>query len=90
MRRAFSLVMRKCEKMASLIKSVAVVGFWSRSWCLLRRRNKRVPGQGNGRKHRDQKANATAPTAAKADEKAYYAALKNLPNKPYDPWSGTR
>jgi hypothetical protein len=48
MRRAFSLVMRKCEKMASLIKSVAVVGFWSRSWCLLRRRNKRVPGKATG------------------------------------------
>jgi len=48
MRRAFSLVMRKCEKMASLIKSVAVVGFWSRSWCLLRRRNKWVPGQAMG------------------------------------------
>ena len=47
-------------------------------------------GPGNGRKHHDQKANAAAPTAAKADEKAYNAALKNLPNKPYDPWSRTR
>lgn len=26
----------------------------------------------------------------KANEKAYNAALQNLPNKPYDPWHGVR
>ena len=47
-------------------------------------------GPGGGRKHREQKTNTAAPTAPKADEKAYNAAIKSLPNKPYDPWSGTR
>jgi hypothetical protein len=28
------------------------------------------------------------PPKAKADDKAYTSALKNLPNKPYDPWHG--
>jgi hypothetical protein len=47
-------------------------------------------GPGGGRKHHEQKTDAAASTAPKADEKAYNAALKSLPNKPYDPWSGTR
>jgi hypothetical protein len=47
-------------------------------------------GSGSGRKHHEQKTNTVAPTAPKADEKAYNAALKSLPNKPYDPWAGTR
>ena len=47
-------------------------------------------GPGGGRKHQEQKTDAAASTAPKADEKAYNAALKSLPNKPYDPWSGTR
>jgi hypothetical protein len=47
-------------------------------------------GSGSGRKHHEQKTNTTAPTTPKADEKAYNAALKSLPNKPYDPWAGTR
>jgi hypothetical protein len=47
-------------------------------------------GQGGGRKHHEQKTDAAASTAPKADEKAYNAALKSLPNKAYDPWSGTR
>jgi hypothetical protein len=47
-------------------------------------------GQGSGRKHQDKKDDATKPTAQKADEKAYSAALKSIPNKPYDPWSGAR
>jgi hypothetical protein len=29
-------------------------------------------------------------TAPKANDKAYNAALKNLPNKQYDPWRGVR
>jgi hypothetical protein len=47
-------------------------------------------GAGGGRKHHEQKTDADASTAPKADEKVYNAAIKNLPNKPYDPWSGTR
>jgi hypothetical protein len=46
------------------------------------------PGAGNGKKRHQQKSDATA--APKADDKAYNAALKSLPNKPYDPWAGTR
>jgi hypothetical protein len=47
-------------------------------------------GSGGGRKHREQKTDAAASTAVKADDKAYNATLKSLPNKPFDPWSGTR
>jgi hypothetical protein len=43
-----------------------------------------------GRKHHEQKTDSAASTTLKADEKAYNGALKSLPNKPYDPWSGTR
>jgi hypothetical protein len=46
--------------------------------------------QGSGRKHQQNKAAAAKPTAPKANEKAYNAALKSIPNKPYDPWSGAR
>jgi hypothetical protein len=28
--------------------------------------------------------------AAKANEKAYNSTLKNMPDKPYDPWRGVR
>jgi len=76
--------------MARLIKSFAIVGFLVAFMVSVASAQQTGAGQGNGRKHHDQKANAAAPTAAKADEKAYNAALKNLPNKPYDPWSGTR
>jgi hypothetical protein len=47
-------------------------------------------GPGGGRKHHEQKTDSAASTTLKADEKAYNGALKSLPNKPYDPWSGTR
>jgi hypothetical protein len=47
-------------------------------------------GSGGGRKHHQQKSDTAASTAVKADDKAYSAALKSLPNKPYDPWAGTR
>jgi hypothetical protein len=46
-------------------------------------------GQGGGRKHHEQKVDAMS-KSPKADDKAYNAALKSLPNKPYDPWLGTR
>jgi hypothetical protein len=45
-------------------------------------------GAGGGKKHHQQKSDTAA--APKADEKAYNTALKSLPNKPYDPWAGTR
>jgi opacity protein-like surface antigen len=42
-----------------------------------------------GRHHGQQQKNAKAATSTpKADEKAYNAALKGIPNKPYDPWHG--
>jgi ribosomal protein S25 len=48
-------------------------------------------GTGGGQKRHQQKTDkSAAQTAPKADEKAYNAALKRLPNKPYDPWSGAR
>jgi hypothetical protein len=47
-------------------------------------------GQGSGRKHQQNKTDVAKPAVQKADEKAYSAALKSIPNKPYDPWSGAR
>jgi len=48
-------------------------------------------GTGDGQKRHQRKADKSITHAApKADEKAYNAALKSLPNKPYDPWLGTR
>jgi hypothetical protein len=37
-----------------------------------------------------QKLNGSDETKAKANDKAYSAALKNLPDKQYDPWRGVR
>lgn len=36
------------------------------------------------------KASQNDPAKPKANEKAYNAALQNLPNKQYDPWHGVR
>lgn len=47
------------------------------------------PG-GGGRKHQEQKSDKTAAQKPKADDKAYNAALKSLPNKPFDSWYGVR
>ena len=38
---------------------------------------------------RDSRAGAGG-SAVKSDDKAYNAALKNLPDKQYDPWRGVR
>jgi hypothetical protein len=46
-------------------------------------------GLGGGHKHQ-QKTDKNDPQKSKADDKAYNAALKNLPDKPYDPWQGAR
>jgi hypothetical protein len=48
-----------------------------------------VGGVGGGHKHQ-QKTDKTDPQKPKADDKAYNAALKSLPDKPYDPWQGAR
>jgi hypothetical protein len=45
-------------------------------------------GGGHHKSSGQQKAEKSA--TPKADDKAYNAALRSLPNKPYDPWSGTR
>ena len=48
-------------------------------------------GSGSGgRKQHQQKTDKTDAQKPKADDKAYNAALKSLPNKPYDPWRGAR
>jgi hypothetical protein len=46
-------------------------------------------GVGDGHKHQ-QKTDKTDSQKPKADDKAYNAALKSLPDKPYDPWQGAR
>ena len=38
----------------------------------------------------EQGSKSTDPNKAKANDKAYNAALKNLPDKQYDPWHGVR
>jgi hypothetical protein len=45
---------------------------------------------GGGRKQHQQKTNKNDAPKPKADDKAYNAALKSLPDKPYDPWRGAR
>jgi hypothetical protein len=45
---------------------------------------------GGGRKQHQQKTDKTSAQKPKADDKAYNAALKSLPDKPYDPWRGAR
>jgi hypothetical protein len=47
-------------------------------------------GSGGGRKRHEQKADKPTAQTPKADEKAYNATLKSLPDKPFDPWRGTR
>jgi hypothetical protein len=48
-------------------------------------------GMGGGHKrHQQQTSDKSDPKKSKADDKAYQAALKNLPDKPYDPWNSMR
>jgi hypothetical protein len=47
-------------------------------------------GGGGGHRQRQQKAAKTDVQKPKADDKAYNAALKSLPDKPFDPWRGAR
>jgi hypothetical protein len=47
-------------------------------------------GGGGGRKQNQQKAEKSSAQTPKADEKAYNAAIKRLPAKPFDPWLNAR
>jgi len=46
-------------------------------------------GMGGGHKHQKQ-TDKSDPQKPKADDKAYNAALKSLPDKPFDPWQNAR
>lgn len=47
-------------------------------------------GGGGHKGSRPHSADKTGPTKPKADESAYRAALKSVPDKPYDPWQNAR
>jgi hypothetical protein len=76
--------------MTRAIKTFVVVAFAIASLTSAANAQQAGSGPGGGRKHHEQKTDAAASTALKADDKAYNATLKSLPNKPFDPWSGTR
>jgi hypothetical protein len=46
-------------------------------------------GLGGHNRHKPD-AQKSAAQKPKVDEKAYQAALRSVPNKPYDPWSSVR
>jgi hypothetical protein len=48
-------------------------------------------GSGFGGRHQQhQKTTKTESAQPKVDESAYKAALKSVPDKPFDPWNGVR
>jgi hypothetical protein len=47
-------------------------------------------GFGGGGKHHAKTEKTATPAAPKADDKAYKAALKDLPDKQFDAWHGVR
>jgi hypothetical protein len=48
-------------------------------------------GSGFGGRHQQrQKTTKTESSQPKVDESAYKAALKSVPDKPFDPWNGVR
>jgi Ni/Co efflux regulator RcnB len=47
-------------------------------------------GNGGARKQHQQRADKSDSQKTKADDKAYNAALKSLPDKPFDPWHNVR
>jgi hypothetical protein len=48
-------------------------------------------GNGVGGRHQQRAKTTKTDTAQpKVDESAYKAALKSVPDKPYDPWNGVR
>ncbi len=56
----------------------------------MRRRREAAAPAAAGNKQHQQKTDKTGAQKPKADDKAYNAALKSLPNKPFDPWHGAR
>ena len=51
----------------------------------------RAQGMGGGGHKHQKQTDKTEPQKSKADEKAYNAALKSVPDKPKpDPWQGAR
>ncbi len=49
-----------------------------------------IPGSGIGQHAAKAQQNQNAAPQRKVDEGAYNSALRNLPNKQYDPWHGVR
>jgi hypothetical protein len=47
-------------------------------------------GGGGARRQHQQKADKSDSQKTKADDKAYNAAIKSLPDKPFDPWHNVR
>ena len=78
------------ENMASAIKTLVMATLCVAFLVSASEAQQTVSG-GGGQKHHQQKTERSATqTTPKVDEKAYNAALKTIPNKPYDPWFGTR
>ena len=49
-----------------------------------------MPGSGIGRNAQAAADKANEAPKAKSDDKAYNSALRNLPDKQFDPWRGVR
>jgi Ni/Co efflux regulator RcnB len=49
-----------------------------------------IGGNGGARKQHQQRTDESDSQKTKADDKAYNAALKSLPDKPFDPWRNVR
>jgi hypothetical protein len=81
-------MMGKCMKsaIAKLIITIMAAALLTESCCA----QATGGGSGSGRKQHQQKADKPAAQKPKVDEKAYNAALKSLPDKPFDPWRGAR
>jgi hypothetical protein len=49
-----------------------------------------IGGNGGARNQHQQRTDKSDSQKTKADDKAYNAALKSLPDKPFDPWRNVR
>jgi hypothetical protein len=47
-------------------------------------------GSGGARRQHQQRSDKSDSQKTKADDKAYNAAIKSLPDKPFDPWHNVR
>jgi hypothetical protein len=78
----------RVRPMKTIILAAAVVALTLTS---VRAQDAGGMGGAGGRHHgQQQKDTKATPPKPKVDEKAYNAALKGIPNKPYDAWSGVR